>query len=206
MNIKPIQYSTPRTSFKGHITDDALKYAFHKSYTWYDQGPSITCACNDHMREVIDGIKNKLSKKTIIDICYDTDTSGKLKPCMLVRNTALKESMVMDFNLFSLYPSKIEKLDEALLGQFENNMVDKLVKTGDINEVEDRVAHANFNYGTPVPYQVTEVAKYVRNYENAMSQLEKFKKAVLNISEDNYALKDSYEIWQKSGAILDKKI
>lgn len=206
MNIMSVKQPVTRIPFKGQITDDALKYAFNKSYDWNDKGPSITSFCNNHIGLIIDGVKDNLSPNTVVDICYDADLSGKLNPRLHVYNKALQESVVSDFDLYDLYPSEIKKFDIALLRQFRINLIDKLVKTGNVNEISKRLSHATQDYGDSVPTDLKAVSQYLSRYKKAISQLDKFKKDELIIDNDNLSLRNAYEKWQKSGAVLDKKI
>ena len=207
MQINSTQTTMPKVNFKGYITNDALKYAIKKSNEWFDRGDSIISP-DERTEKIINDVKEKLAKDTIIDISYDINYNGEIAPRMIAYNNSLKESTILDFDfdITNLYPGTIQKLDETLVHQFVKKQREELIKTGNIEEVLNNLSKAVENFGKQTD-EITKLGKYIRKYKEAMSQLPKFKKEKFYIDfEEKYDLRvRSYKKWIKSGAVLDKK-
>ena len=136
MQINSTQTTMPKVNFKGYITNDALKYAIKKSNKWFDRGDSIISP-DERTEKIINDVKEKLAKDTIIDISYDINYNGEIAPRMIAYNNSLKESTILDFDfdITNLYPGTIQKLDETLVHQFVKKQREELIKTGNIEEV-----------------------------------------------------------------------
>ena len=207
MQINSTQTTMPKVNFKGYITNDALKYAIKKSNKWFDRGDSIISP-DERTEKIINDVKEKLAKDTIIDISYDINYNGEIAPRMIAYNNSLKESTILDFDfdITNLYPGTIQKLDETLVHQFVKKQREELIKTGNIEEVLNNLSKAVENFGKQTD-EITKLGKYIRKYKEAMSQLPKFKKENFYLDfEEKYDLRvRSSKKWIKSGAVLDKK-
>ena len=207
MQINSTQTAMPKVNFKGYITNDALKYAINKSNMWFDMGDSIISP-NERSEKIINGVKEKLAKDTVIDIGYDINYNGEIAPHMIAYNKSLNEGTILDFdfNITNLYPGEIQKVDETLVQQFVKRQRDELIKTGNVEEVWNNLSKAAKNFGKQTD-EITKLGKYIMKYREAMSQLPKFKKENFYLDfEEKYDLRvRSYKKWIKSGAVLDKK-
>lgn len=207
MKIQSVQSSMPNVCFKGHITDQALRYAINSSNKWFDRGPSIISP-KSREDQIINKVKEELAKDTVIDLCYDVNYDDEIKPRMLIYNSALNESAILlDFHVGDLYPGNIKDLDTTLEDQFIRKQRNKLIETGNVKEVSGNLAEAARNYGKHLQ-GIENLIRYIDRYKKAMTQLPKFKSEKFSIDfEEQYDLRvRSYKKWIRSGAVLDKKI